>query len=486
MSLINQVLRDLDTREPLQHRPASVNTTLPPSQPNPRPDWIRLSVWTVSLFLVVAFAVYMLVVGTKLPETFVVQPAMVSSSKLPAGAEAQLPAEEPVDRQQNLPVEEAVAEQIPVSDYKETDLPGSDTKSMQQVTVSDEAAETVAYLPLHDDGEKLEVKEKKVSTSVQPGKEMVVTRAARSSIAIVQEMISQGSLTEAELKLREIIQQTPDNTNAHELLIGLLLRSGRDAEASQQLEQALKLYPSKETLVLLQAKLLLEQQQEDAAIAVLEKQVQKQKGGQKVLAMLAPLYQRQSRYEESAGIYRRLVELAPGQSSNWLGLAVSLEALNRQEEAVFAYKRALLNGNLSTVLQQYADVCLSVNPIAKIPECKRQLLRLFANHAHFGDPGCLGADNGLHPEQVPEETPGFRDAATGGQVFQLIEKYQVPKEGYEFQMLYGVTPELRQSIVEKGHRMRVYVPFGEQWFAYSTRRLKENPKTCLKKSPWAN
>ncbi|MDZ7742667.1 MAG: proline dehydrogenase family protein [Bacteroidota bacterium] len=58
----------------------------------------------------------------------------------------------------------------------------------------------------------------------------------------------------------------------------------------------------------------------------------------------------------------------------------------------------------------------------------------------------------------------------------LIEKYNVPKENYEFQMLYGVTPELRKSIVNDGHRMRVYVPFGEEWFAYSTRRLKENPK----------
>ncbi len=57
----------------------------------------------------------------------------------------------------------------------------------------------------------------------------------------------------------------------------------------------------------------------------------------------------------------------------------------------------------------------------------------------------------------------------------LIEKYQVPKEKYEFQMLYGVTPQLRKSIVEGGHRMRIYVPFGKQWFAYSTRRLKENP-----------
>jgi len=60
--------------------------------------------------------------------------------------------------------------------------------------------------------------------------------------------------------------------------------------------------------------------------------------------------------------------------------------------------------------------------------------------------------------------------------YKLIEKYKVPRQMYEFQMLYGVTPELRKSIVAAGHRMRVYVPFGKDWFGYSTRRLKENPK----------
>jgi proline dehydrogenase len=60
--------------------------------------------------------------------------------------------------------------------------------------------------------------------------------------------------------------------------------------------------------------------------------------------------------------------------------------------------------------------------------------------------------------------------------YKLIEKYNVQKNMYEFQMLYGVTPKLRESIVNDGHTMRVYVPFGKQWFGYSTRRLKENPK----------
>ena len=60
--------------------------------------------------------------------------------------------------------------------------------------------------------------------------------------------------------------------------------------------------------------------------------------------------------------------------------------------------------------------------------------------------------------------------------YKLIEKYNVSPDLFEFQMLYGVTPELRKEIVDKGYRMRVYVPFGKDWFGYSTRRLKENPK----------
>ncbi|MFB6317980.1 proline dehydrogenase family protein [Saccharicrinis sp. FJH54] len=60
--------------------------------------------------------------------------------------------------------------------------------------------------------------------------------------------------------------------------------------------------------------------------------------------------------------------------------------------------------------------------------------------------------------------------------FKLIEQYKLPHTAYEFQMLYGVTPNLRDEIVAKGHRMRIYVPYGQDWFGYCTRRLKENPK----------
>jgi proline dehydrogenase len=58
----------------------------------------------------------------------------------------------------------------------------------------------------------------------------------------------------------------------------------------------------------------------------------------------------------------------------------------------------------------------------------------------------------------------------------LIHQMGVSKDRYEFQMLLGVDEELRRILVNAGHKVRVYVPFGEDWYEYSTRRLKENPK----------
>jgi proline dehydrogenase len=57
----------------------------------------------------------------------------------------------------------------------------------------------------------------------------------------------------------------------------------------------------------------------------------------------------------------------------------------------------------------------------------------------------------------------------------LIYQLGVPKDRYEFQMLLGVDEELREILVSTGHKLRIYVPFGEDWYEYSSRRLKENP-----------
>jgi proline dehydrogenase len=62
------------------------------------------------------------------------------------------------------------------------------------------------------------------------------------------------------------------------------------------------------------------------------------------------------------------------------------------------------------------------------------------------------------------------------EAYRLIREYNLDNSKFEFQMLLGVRPEVGNKIVADGYKLRVYVPFGEKWYAYSMRRFRENPQ----------
>ncbi len=64
------------------------------------------------------------------------------------------------------------------------------------------------------------------------------------------------------------------------------------------------------------------------------------------------------------------------------------------------------------------------------------------------------------------------------EALRLVQRHGIARDRYEFQMLLGVDVRLRRILLDSGHRLRVYVPFGQHWYAYSTRRLKENPNVA--------
>ena len=59
--------------------------------------------------------------------------------------------------------------------------------------------------------------------------------------------------------------------------------------------------------------------------------------------------------------------------------------------------------------------------------------------------------------------------------YRLIDRLGLQQHQYEFQMLHGVEPMLRRLVRDQGHRLRVAVPFGPNWYPYSIRRLRKNP-----------
>ena len=359
MSLINQVLRDLDSREPLQDRPANVRPAASAANATST-DWVRLLVWGLTGLLVIAFVGYIYLVEKKQPGPVVIEPA--ATRLVPKQIK-------PLENIPPGPVEVTEVPATSVAIAKEDAGVLVDDKAVNEPTLAvaetpqklaEAASDTpstpdeVAYLPLHDDGKKIEMAEPASSEQPKARAEISVTKAVQAPIAIARDLVANGRLTEAEAKLQQILKDKPSDVNARELLIGLQLRADRSAEAAEQIQQGLKFYPHRENLVLLHARMLLDKQDVDAAIRVLEDQVRKKKAGSKTLAMLAPLYQKKSRFASSEQLYRKLLEYDPAEAPYWVGLAVSLEALAKSDEAASAYQRALNSGGLSESLQRYA------------------------------------------------------------------------------------------------------------------------------------
>ncbi len=67
------------------------------------------------------------------------------------------------------------------------------------------------------------------------------------------------------------------------------------------------------------------------------------------------------------------------------------------------------------------------------------------------------------------------DSAMINHARQVAARQQIPPTAFEFQMLYGIRRDLQASLVADGYRVRVYIPFGRQWFPYFMRRLGERP-----------
>jgi proline dehydrogenase len=62
---------------------------------------------------------------------------------------------------------------------------------------------------------------------------------------------------------------------------------------------------------------------------------------------------------------------------------------------------------------------------------------------------------------------------------QFATDYGIGTDRFEFQMLYGVRRDAQAALVADGYRMRVYVPFGTEWYPYFTRRIAERPANAL-------
>jgi proline dehydrogenase len=78
-------------------------------------------------------------------------------------------------------------------------------------------------------------------------------------------------------------------------------------------------------------------------------------------------------------------------------------------------------------------------------------------------------ESGVHPALATHDEAVIR------QVCQFVTERKIPRDRFEFQMLFGIRRDLQRRLVAEGYRLRLYVPFGKAWYPYYMRRLAERP-----------
>lgn len=116
-----------------------------------------------------------------------------------------------------------------------------------------------------------------------------------------------------------------------------------------------------------------------------------------------------------------------------------------------------LNPNLRLVKGAYKESEeVAYRDKSDVNENFRRIIKLQLLRGHF-------TAIATHDEEIIEYTK------------RLVKDYAIPHEQFEFQMLYGIRSERQRELVREGYSMRVYVPFGSNWYGYFMRRMAERP-----------
>ena len=169
------------------------------------------------------------------------------------------------------------------------------------------------------------------------------------------DLVRRGQLIEAETPLRSALSLDPDLTEAREVLAALLIRSQRSAEAETLLKTGLERNSSAYSLARIYGRLLVERGEQETAIDILETSLPEPVMDPEFYGLLAALYQRTEQHGKATEAYRRVLAVAPERGAWWTGLGISLERLQRSVEAQQAYRRARGTAGMGSQLLSFVD-----------------------------------------------------------------------------------------------------------------------------------
>ena len=163
-----------------------------------------------------------------------------------------------------------------------------------------------------------------------------------------------NDLRSADRLFREALAIESGDADVWTYLYSVLSRTARTAEAEQVLRHGLVAADEPASLAKLYARTLLDRGDKDAAVSILRIHRPAPASDTEYDAFLAALLQQQGQYKEAGEIYAKLVAVDPGSGSAWIGLAMSHDSLGDRTAALSAFESALRTGSLKTPLSRYA------------------------------------------------------------------------------------------------------------------------------------
>lgn len=358
MSLVNQVLRDLDARREVQPLDAALDglRSAPPATRSAHKAGIALG------------TLVLLGLAGTLAWVYLQPPQSPAAVERPRPAAVEVP--EPPAAQSAPPPR--LAADVPVSS---TPTPGPDvlteaeadntraastdvTPSPAEPAASTTPPGTTAGEPGRNDAAAAATEPAAATTAPSMRKTprpLSAAEVAEQHFAEGVAALEQGQWRLAEQHLQAALQADPGHLQARESLSGVLLYQDRRREAEQVLAAGLEHHPQAPSLARPYARLILEQGRDTAAIEVLETALVNAVGNADYLALLAGIYQRNQRYADAAASYRSALSLAPQRAAWWLGLGLALEGSGALQPAAGAYRSAIENPGLNPDARRYAE-----------------------------------------------------------------------------------------------------------------------------------
>lgn len=360
MSLINQVLRDLDARrdEPAQSDQMALQGL--GLAAGPGKDWRRLAVYVA---LVVGVAVLGLMAWQW----------QLKRASLEATPEIHLPLPEPVEPVRSRPAT-TPADPEARSKQQLTTEPTSTVKpaAAQPQPVVVEAAATVQK----ESQSKPETVQKTNITAEAPAPKIrkklrPLTPEQKAELRYQQavNMIRSGDARGAEQTLRATLDQNARHRMARMTLAGLLIDQGRTEPALAQMLEGLAVLPGDPHFAMLAGRLQLEHGDPGAAVGVLEQALPNSGQDPDYRAVLAAAYQQTGEHQRAAMQYRVAAELAPDNGNWWMGLGLAAEQAGSIQAARNAYEQAL-QVTLAPKLKRYVQGRLAALGASKASEAQ--------------------------------------------------------------------------------------------------------------------